>query len=139
MDRCATFMTNEPTDAATGDPTDRNPTGGDPSDRNPTDGAPVDGTGAGGQEAGDAMVRRAAQRYGFTGAMLAGGMVAFDRLLGRREQEDPPVIAEAPDEPVDIDRDGIVLRMDDSTTVVARAPDAATGPTRRIRRRRRSR
>jgi len=119
-------MTNDPTPHAaesTGDPTD-DP---DRADR------PVDG-----RETGDAMVRRAAQRYGFSGAMLAGGMVAFDRLLGRREQEDPPVIVATPDEPVDIDRDGIVLRVDESTTVVARAPEPARGPVRRIRRRRRS-
>lgn len=118
-------MTNDPTD-------DTLPTGAD--DPIGDGGGPVDGS-----DDGDAMVRRAAQRYGFTGAMLAGGMVAFDRLLGRREQEDPPVIAEAPDEPVDIDRDGIVLRVDDSTTVVARAPEAMPGPVWRVRRRRRSR
>lgn len=116
----------------TNDPTDDTPPG--------TEGAATSATtGDDAHAAGDSMVRRAAQRYGFTGAMLAGGMVAFDRLLGRREQEDPPVIAEAPDEPVDIDRDGIVLRVDDSTTVVSRAPEAAPGPTRQIRRRRRSR
>jgi hypothetical protein len=118
-------MTNDPTDDTPPD------SAGDPTDV-------VEGP-ADGHEVGDAMVRRAAQRYGFTGAMLAGGMVAFDRLLGRREQEDPPVIVEAPDEPVDIDRDGIILRVDDSTTVVARAPGAAVGPARRVRRRRRSR
>lgn len=118
-------MTNEPTD-------DTSLAGDDGT--TDADGGPADG-----REAGDAMVRRAAQRYGFTGAMLAGGMVAFDRLLGRREQEDPPVIAETPDEPVDIDRDGIVLRVDDSTTVVARAPEPVPGPVRRVRRRRRPR
>lgn len=117
----------------TDDPSDDTPPGrtGDPAD---DDGGPADG-----RDEGDAMVRRAAQRYGFSGAMLAGGMVAFDRLLGRREQEDPPVIAEAPDEPVDIDRDGIVLRVDDATTVVARAPESGPGPVRRVRRRRRPR
>ncbi len=125
MHRCGTAMTNDPTDDTPPD------SAGDPTDV-------VEGP-ADGHEVGDAMVRRAAQRYGFTGAMLAGGMVAFDRLLGRREQEDPPVIVEAPDEPVDIDRDGIILRVDDSTTVVSRAPGAAAGPARRVRRRRRSR
>ena len=124
-------MTNDPSDdtlpGRTGGPAD-------------DDGGPDDGR-DNGRDEGDAMVRRAAQRYGFSGAMLAGGMVAFDRLLGRREQEDPPVIAEAPDEPVDIDRDGIVLRVDDSTTVVARAPESVPGPgpVRRVRRRRRPR
>jgi len=88
---------------------------------------------------GDALVHRAVQRYGFAGAMLAGGMVAFDRLLGRREREDPPVIAETPDEPTDIDRDGIVVQVDESTTVVARAPEPTRGPVTRITRRRRTR
>ena len=41
------------------------------------------------------MVRRAAQRYGTVGAMLAGGMVAFDRILGRKPKEQPAVVIEA--------------------------------------------
>ncbi|MFM8645757.1 MAG: hypothetical protein ACKODN_11280, partial [Actinomycetota bacterium] len=41
------------------------------------------------------MVRRAAQRYGTVGAMLAGGMVVFDRLLGRKPKEEPAVVIEA--------------------------------------------
>jgi hypothetical protein len=57
------------------------------------------------------MVRRAAQRYGTVGAMLAGGMVVFDRLLGRKPKEQPAVVIEASSEPEDIDK-GISLRLE---------------------------
>ena len=40
----------------------------------------------------DAMVRRAAQRYGTVGAMLAGGMLVFDKLLGLKPKEDATVV-----------------------------------------------
>ncbi|NCV96779.1 MAG: hypothetical protein EBW27_02065, partial [Acidimicrobiia bacterium] len=57
------------------------------------------------------MVRRAAQRYGTVGAMLAGGMVAFDRLLGRKPKEEPAVVIEASSEPEDIEK-GISLTLE---------------------------
>ncbi|MFM8417549.1 MAG: hypothetical protein ACKOAT_08710, partial [Actinomycetota bacterium] len=57
------------------------------------------------------MVRRAAQRYGTVGAMLAGGMVVFDRLLGRKPKEEPAVVIEASSEPEDID-EGISLHLE---------------------------
>ena len=56
------------------------------------------------------MVRRAAQRYGTVGAMLAGGMVVFDRLLGRKPKEEPAVVIEAATEPEDIEK-GISLTL----------------------------
>ena len=46
----------------------------------------------------DAMVRRAAQRYGTVGAMLAGGMLVFDKLLGRKPKEEAAVVIEAASE-----------------------------------------
>ncbi len=57
------------------------------------------------------MVRRAAQRYGTVGAMLAGGMVVFDRLLGRKPKEEPAVVIEAATEPEDIN-EGISIRLE---------------------------
>ena len=51
----------------------------------------------------DAMVRRAAQRYGTVGAMLAGGMLVFDKLLGRKPKEEAAVVIEAASEPGNID------------------------------------
>jgi hypothetical protein len=88
----------------------------------------------------DAMVRRAAQRYGTVGAMLAGGMLVFDKLLGRKPKEDAAVVIEAASEPGNIDDNGITLVVDANTTVVSPPPhlrrhDPNTGP--RIVRKRR--
>ncbi|MEY3925652.1 MAG: acetyl-CoA carboxylase, carboxytransferase, alpha subunit, partial [Actinomycetota bacterium] len=57
------------------------------------------------------MVRRAAQRYGTVGAMLAGGMVVFDRLLGRKPKEEPAVVIEASTEPEDIESLGEIEKQ----------------------------
>lgn len=86
-------------------------------------------------DGGDDMVRRAVQRYGAVGGFLAGGMVVFDRLLGRKPQEEAAVVAEASGEPGDIDTDGITIVIDESTTVVCPPPRATRA--RRVRRRRR--
>ena len=88
----------------------------------------------------DAMVRRAAQKYGTVGAMLAGGMLVFDKLLGRKPKEEAAVVIEAASEPGNIDDNGITLVVDANTTVVSPPPhlrrhDAQTGP--RIVRKRR--
>jgi hypothetical protein len=88
----------------------------------------------------DAMVRRAAQRYGTVGAMLAGGMLVFDKLLGRKPKEESAIVIEAASEPGNIDDNGITLVVDANTTVVSPPPhlrrhDAQTGP--RIVRKRR--
>ena len=88
----------------------------------------------------DAMVRRAAQRYGTVGAMLAGGMLVFDKLLGRKPKEEAAVVIEAASEPGNIDDNGITLVVDANTTVVSPPPhlrrhDPNTGP--RIVRKRR--
>ena len=88
----------------------------------------------------DAMVRRAAQRYGTVGAMLAGGMLVFDKLLGRKPKEEAAVVIEAASEPGNIDDNGITLVVDANTTVVSPPPhlrrhDAQTSP--RIVRKRR--
>ena len=81
----------------------------------------------------DAMVRRAAQRYGTVGAMLAGGMLVFDKLLGRKPKEEAAVVIEAASEPGNIDDNGITLVVDANTTVVSPPPhlrrhDIQTGP-----------
>jgi len=70
----------------------------------------------------DAMVRRAAQRYGTVGAMLAGGMLVFDKLLGRKPKEKAAVVIEAASEPGNIDDNGITLVVDANTTVVSPPP-----------------
>ncbi|MEK7292301.1 MAG: hypothetical protein AAB018_03325 [Actinomycetota bacterium] len=84
-----------------------------------------------------AMLRRASQRYGTVGALLAGGMVVFDRLLGRKPRQEAPIVVEASGEPGNIDREGITLILNESTTVISPAPYARSQRSRRVRRRRR--
>ena len=86
----------------------------------------------------DPLVRRAAQRYGTVGAMLAGGMVVFDKLLGRKPKEDAAIIVEASGEPGDIDTDGINFVLDDNTAVSSPPPQARVGLRRQVRKRRRA-
>jgi hypothetical protein len=71
----------------------------------------------------DQLVRRAAQRYGTVGAMLAGGMVVFDKLLGRKPKQEAAVVIEASSEPEDIEQDGITVAINDNITVYSPAPD----------------
>ena len=85
------------------------------------------------------MVRRAAQRYGTVGAMLAGGMVAFDRLLGRKPKEEPAVVIEASSEPEDIEKGiSLTLEQPDGETLDVFAPPPGRRRARAYRRRRRS-
>ena len=85
------------------------------------------------------MVRRAAQRYGTVGAMLAGGMVAFDRLLGRKPKEEPAVVIEASSEPEDIEKGiSLTLEQPDGETLDVFAPPPGRRRARAHRRRRRS-
>ena len=83
------------------------------------------------------MVRRAAQRYGTVGAMLAGGMVVFDRLLGRKPKEEPAVVIEASTEPEDIEK-GISLTLEppDGEVLEVFAPPPGRRRSRAVRRRR---
>jgi hypothetical protein len=71
----------------------------------------------------DQLVRRAAQRYGTVGAMLAGGMVVFDKLLGRKPKQEAAVVIEASSEPEDIEQDGITVAINENVTVHSPAPD----------------
>lgn len=85
------------------------------------------------------MVRRAAQRYGTVGAMLAGGMVVFDRLLGRKPKDEPAVVIEASTEPEDIEKGiSLTLRQPDGEEMRVFAPPPGRRRTRAIRRRRRA-
>ena len=84
-----------------------------------------------------AMLRRATQKYGTVGALLAGGMVVFDRLLGRKPKPETAVVIEASGEPGNIDHEGITLIINETTTVISPAPNARSQRSRRVRRRRR--
>jgi len=78
------------------------------------------------------MMATARRRYGAVGAMVAGGMLGLDRLLGRKPKEESPVVWEASGEPEDIDR-GMTIDIDEDTSVVSQ-PHRARHRT--IRRRR---
>lgn len=83
------------------------------------------------------IVRRAAQRYGAVGAMLAGGMVAMDRLLGRKPKEEPAVVIEASTEPEDIENGiSLTLEQPDGQALHVFAPPPGRRRSRARRRRR---
>jgi hypothetical protein len=86
-----------------------------------------------------ALIARAKKRYGIGGAMLAGGMLGLDRMLTGKVKPDAPVQWEAAGEPLDIDRKGIDVPLEDERVVRSRpGPAAAAGATsRRVTRRRR--
>jgi hypothetical protein len=86
----------------------------------------------------DPLVRRAAQRYGTVGAMLAGGMVVFDKLLGRKPKQEAAVVIEASSEPIDIDNDGITVELNDHLTVHSPAPSKRVGSARIVKKRHRT-
>ncbi len=80
------------------------------------------------------FIRRAQARYGAMGAIIASSMLGWDKLLGRKPKDDGAVIWEASGEPEDIDKDGISIRVDDTTTI--HATGYARGRGRHVRKRR---
>jgi len=86
----------------------------------------------------ESLVARAHRKHGMAGAIVAGGMLAIDQVLGRRPKEQPAAVSEFSGEPTDIDKDGIKIPIDESTTVVSPAPHLRPGTARTVRRRRRS-
>jgi len=87
----------------------------------------------------DDPVATARRRHGGAGAALAAGMFGLDIALGRKPREEAPVVVSASDEPVDIDADGIVVAVDELTSVVAPALPRAAPLMSTRRRTRRSR
>jgi hypothetical protein len=83
----------------------------------------------------DPLVRRAAQRYGTVGAMLAGGMVVFDKLLGRKPKQEAAVVIETSSDPIDIDHDGITVELGEHLTVHSPAPSKRTSGMRVVKKR----
>ena len=53
---------------------------------------------------------RRTQRRG-AAAMIAAGMLALDEALGRKPREEAPIVVDANGQPVDIDTDGIEVRV----------------------------
>jgi hypothetical protein len=86
-----------------------------------------------------ALIARARKKYGIGGAMLAGGMLGLDRMLTGKVKQEAPVEWAAPGDPLDIDRKGIDVPLEDERVVRSRpGPAAAAGATgRRVTRRRR--
>jgi hypothetical protein len=82
-----------------------------------------------------AMIERARRRYGSLGAVVAGGMLGIDKILGRKPKEEIPAVWEASGEPGDIDSDGIAIPIDESTSVTSH-PRRSAARTRAVRRRR---
>jgi hypothetical protein len=80
------------------------------------------------------FVRRAQRKYGAMGAIVASSMLGLDKLLGRKPKEEGAVIWEASGEPEDIDKDGITIPLDESTSIHAMKRSRAHG--RHVRKRR---
>lgn len=80
------------------------------------------------------FVQRAQRKYGAMGAIVASSMLGLDKLLGRKPKEEGAVIWEASGEPEDIDKDGISIELDESTTLHAVARPVPRG--RHVRKRR---
>jgi hypothetical protein len=82
-----------------------------------------------------ALIRRARERHGSLGAVVAGGMLGLEKVFERPAKEEVPAVWEAAGEPGDIDGDGIHVAVDDDRHVQSRPADAVT---RRVVKRRRS-
>lgn len=83
-----------------------------------------------------AMMQRAKARHGVAGAIVAGGMLGLDKVLGRPAKEEIPVVWEASGEPLDIDNTGITVPVDSDREVHSN-PGAAGRSDRRVVKRRR--
>ena len=84
------------------------------------------------------MIANARRRHGALGGVLAAGMLGLDQALGRKVKEEIPVVVASNSDPLDIDREGIVIDVDDERSVVA-PPMPRTGqppPRKRAKRRR---
>ncbi len=64
-------------------------------------------------------VGTARRRHGAAGAILAAGMFGVDIALGRKPKEEAPIVMAANSEPVDIEKDGIEVPIDENTSVYA--------------------
>jgi hypothetical protein len=67
------------------------------------------------------VVGTARRRYGAGGAALAAGMFGLDQALTGKQKPDSVQIQESPSDPVDVDKDGFQLTIDEVTSVEAPA------------------
>lgn len=116
-------------------------------EHSPAGDTPVDDTPADDPPAGDpdveptpsddlAMMQRARARHGVAGAIVAGGMLGLDKVLGRPAKEEIPVVWEASGEPLDIDNTGITLPVEGDREVHSNPVAAARSERRVVKRRR---
>lgn len=66
-------------------------------------------------------VAAARRRHGAAGAIVAAGMLGLEQVLGRKPKQEAPVVVAAPTDPIDVDRDGIAVVVDDEVSIVAPA------------------
>jgi hypothetical protein len=68
-------------------------------------------------------IATAQRRYGGAGAVIAAGMFGLEMAMGIKPKPESVQIQEAPTDPIDVDRDGISVKVDDTVTVHAPALD----------------
>jgi hypothetical protein len=87
-------------------------------------------------DAGD-VVANARRRYGGGGALLAAGMLGLDKLLTDKKKPDSVQVQEAASEPIDVDKSGIQVMIDELTSVEAPPLDRREPLSMKKKRRRR--
>lgn len=86
------------------------------------------------ESADAAMIRRARERHGTLGGMVAGGMLGLDKIFERPAKEEIPAVWEASGETLDIDDQGISVEVEDGREV--HSHPGAAAPRRIVKRRR---
>jgi len=85
------------------------------------------------------MLANARRRHGAAGAILAAGMLGLDEAMGRKPKEEIPIVVASNSDPLDIDKNGIVIDIDADRSVVAPPiPRRGERPLRKRAKRRRS-
>ena len=83
------------------------------------------------------VVANARRRYGTGGALLAAGMLGIDKILTDRKKPDSVQVQEAASEPIDVDKSGIQVMIDELTSVEAPPLDRREPLSMKKKRRRR--
>jgi hypothetical protein len=88
-------------------------------------------------ERNSSMVRQGRRIGGLPGAMMAGAMAALREIYEGPAKEEIPIVSETPDEPHDVDRDGLRWEFDDVSAETPPQPRTAPVVARRRSRDRR--
>lgn len=70
-----------------------------------------------------ASIEAGRRKGGVMGAAMAGAMLAIQEIYEGPQKDDMVAVSESPDEPTDIDKDGILVHVGD-VDVEAKLPDA---------------